>query len=321
MKQDLSLSSSINVKDKRESKITKVFKNNFSLLAMCIPAIILLIVFNYIPMFGLVLAFKKFNVSQGIMGSPWAGLDNFKYFFESMYAWRVTRNTVGLNAIFIITGTIGAIGVALMYNELSKRYLLKFFQTTLFFPHFLSWVVIAFMVYAFLKADMGILNKFLNQIGVKAPDWYSNPLYWPYIFTTMNFWKHVGYNSLIYFAGIIGISEEYYEAAKIDGATKFQMIRKITIPMITPLIIVIVLISIGKIFYADFGMFFQLTRDVGLLLPSSDVIDYYVYRTLRQTGDINMSAAAGFYQSIVGFFLVIITNYVVKKINPDNALF
>lgn len=299
----------------------KIFKNNFPLLAMCIPAIILLIIFNYIPMFGLVLAFKKFNVAEGIFGSPWAGIENFKYFFESMYAWRVTRNTVGLNAIFIVTSTIGAVCVALMYNELTKRYLVKFFQTTLFFPHFLSWVVVSFMVYAFLKVDGGILNKFLISIGIEAPDWYSNAGYWPYIFTIMNFWKHVGYTSLIYFAGIIGISEEYYEAAKLDGASKFQMVRKITIPMITPLIIIMVLISIGKIFYADFGMFFQLTRDVGLLLPSSDVIDYYVYRTLKQTGDVNMSAAAGFYQSVVGFVLVMITNFVVKKINPDNALF
>lgn len=299
----------------------KLFRNNLPLLAMCMPAILLLIVFNYIPMAGLVMAFKKFNVVDGIFGSPWAGIDNFKFFFESMYAWRITRNTLGLNFIFIVTLLFGAITVALIINEISKRSLVKLFQTTMFFPHFLSWVVVSFALYSFLNMDLGILNKALGAFGIESPDWYANYKYWPFILTFMNAWKHVGYYSLIFYAGIIGISEEYYEAAKIDGATKMQMVNKITIPLIVPLIVVIALVQIGKIFYADFGMFFQLTRDVGVLLPATDVIDYYVFRTLRQTGDINLSAAAGFYQSIVGLFLVLLTNFIVKKVNPENALF
>jgi putative aldouronate transport system permease protein len=299
----------------------KIFKNNLPLLLMCLPAVILIIMFTYLPMFGITIAFKDFNVAKGLFGSDWVGFKNFKFFFTSLYAWRITRNTLGLNLIFIMLLLFSAVGIALMLNEIRKRVYVKFFQTTMFFPHFLSWVVVTYMVYAFLNIELGILNNVIEKIGYESIDWYADYRYWPFILTFLHIWKHAGYFSIIFYAGIMGISSEYYEAAKIDGATKLQMIRKITIPLLMPIIVIVTLLQIGRIFYADFGLFFQVTRDIGMLYPVTDVIDTYVYRALRVTGDIGMASAAGFYQSIIGFCLVLTTNLVVKKINSENALF
>lgn len=298
------------------------FKSNFELLILSIPAVILLIAFNYIPMFGIIVTFKDYRYDKGFWGSEWAGLKNFEFFFTSQDAWRVTRNTLGLNALFIIIGISVSIAFAIMLNEITKRIFVKFYQTTMFFPYFLSWVVVSYMLFAFLNERYGMLNSLLRDIGIETPSWYTEPAYWPAILVLAYIWKNVGYYSIIFYAGIMGNSEnEYYEAAAIDGATKTQMIRKITIPLLTPLITVITLLQIGRIFYADFGMFYFLPQDIGMLYPVTDVLDTYVYRALRKTGEIGMASAAGFYQAVVGLLLVSATNYLVRKFNKENALF
>lgn len=299
----------------------EMVKKNSSLLIMSLPAIIAIFLFNYLPMFGIIIAFKKFRADKGIWGSKWSGLDNFKFFFTSQDAWRVTSNTVGFNFIFIVLCLVFSVLFAIMLNEISKRAFVKFYQTVFFFPYFLSWVVVGFMLFSFLNANLGILNGFLGLFGVEAINWYNKPSCWRGILTFSYVWKNVGYFSVIYYAGIMGISSEYYEAAAIDGANKFQMIRKITLPLLSPVITIMVLLQIGKIFYADFGMFFFLPRNIGTLYAATDVIDTYVYRALRVTGDIGMASAVGFYQAIVGFILVVLANWIVKKFNPDNALF
>lgn len=306
---------------KIKSSRSKRFKKISPLLIMCLPAVVAIFLFNYLPMIGIVIAFKKFKPAKGIWGSPFIGFDNFKFFFTSQDAWRITRNTVGLNFIFILGCLIISVAFAIMLNEITKRAFVKFYQTVFFFPYFLSWVVVGFMLFSFLNSNLGMLNNFLGIFGIDPINWYNKPSYWPGILTFSFLWKNVGYYSVIYYAGIMGINHEYYEAAAIDGANRFQMIRKITLPLLSPVITVMVLLQIGKIFYADFGMFFFLPRNIGTLYATTDVIDTYVYRALRVSGDIGMASAVGFYQSIVGFLLVVIANWMVRKFNEDNALF
>ena len=294
---------------------------NPALLAMAAPATLLFLVFNYAPMLGIVIAFKRLRVDKGFLGSPWVGFDNFRFFFESQDAWRITRNTVLLNSLFIIVGLAVALALALMLFELRSRLALKIFQTVFFFPFFLSWVVVGYMLYAFLNIELGIGNRLLEYFGIHAVSWYTSPEYWRFILVSIYVWKSSGYFAVIYYSGILGIDGEYYEAAAIDGANKLQVIFKIILPLLSPVITVVVLLQIGKIFFADFGLFYFTTRDIGNLYPTTDVIDTYVYRSLRVTGDIGMASAAGFYQSVVGFFLVVVSNLVVRKTNPDNALF
>jgi putative aldouronate transport system permease protein len=294
---------------------------NPALLAMAAPATLLFLVFSYAPMLGIVIAFKRLRVDKGFLGSPWVGFDNFRFFFESQDAWRITRNTVLLNSLFILVGLAVALALALMLFELRNRLALKFFQTVFFFPFFLSWVVVGYMLYAFLNIELGIGNSLLKFLGLSPVSWYTSPEYWRFILVFIHVWKSSGYFAVIYYSGILGIDEEYYEAAAIDGANKLQVIFKIILPLLSPVITVVVLLQIGKIFFADFGLFYFTTRDIGNLYPTTDVIDTYVYRSLRVTGDIGMASAAGFYQSIVGFLLVVVSNLVVRKTNPDNALF
>jgi len=303
------------------SKRFKDFKKNSALLFMALPAMILVLIFNYIPMLGIIVAFKNFRYDKGFWGSEWVGLENFKFFFTSLDAWRITRNTVCLNALFFSTGLIVSVALALMLHEITKKAFVKFCQTAYFFPYFLSWVVVGYTLFAFLNMRLGILNSLFKIIGLQPVHWYLKPEYWPAILVLVYLWKTVGYFSVIYYAGLMGIDPAYYEAAAIDGATRWQMITKISIPLITPLMVIIMLLQIGRIFYADFGMFYQLPRDIGMLYPTTDVIDTYVFRALRVTADIGMSAAAGFYQAIVGLILIGTANYLVRRINPENALF
>jgi len=303
------------------SKKFRDFKKNSALLFMALPAIILVLIFSYIPMFGIIVAFKDFRYDKGFWGSAWIGFENFRFFFTSLYAWRITRNTVCLNALFFSAGLVVSLAFALMLHEITKRWFVKFCQTAYFFPYFLSWVVVGFTLFAFLNMRLGILNDFLKTIGLQPVHWYIKPEYWPAILVLVYLWKSVGLFSVIYYAGLMGIDPAYYEAAAIDGATRWQMITKISIPLITPLMVIIMLLQIGRIFYADFGMFYQLPRNIGMLYPTTDVIDTYVYRSLRVVGDIGMSAAAGFYQAVVGLILIGSANYLVRRINPENALF
>ncbi|MBN2984718.1 MULTISPECIES: ABC transporter permease [Cohnella] len=288
---------------------------------LALPAILLLFTFQYLPMGGIVLAFKNFRYDLGVWGSEWAAFDNFKFFFTSADAWRVTRNTIGLNFIFIVVGTIGSVAVAILLSEVHRKWLKQFYQTTMFFPYFLSWPVVALIVYAFLNIDLGILNKGMEWLGLEAVSWYSEPQVWPFVLTAVHFWKYVGHGAIIYYAGIMGFDRTYYEAAAVDGATNGQMRRYLTVPMLAPLVIIMFLISLGNIFHAEFGLFYMVTQDSGILYSTTDVIDTYVYRSLRTIGDIGMASAVGLYQSVVGFVLIVLVNVLIRKHSKENALF
>ncbi|MCL6458473.1 MAG: ABC transporter permease subunit [Gorillibacterium sp.] len=289
---------------------------------MMLPAIIILVINNYIPMLGTIIAFKDVNYQKGILASDWVGLDNFKYLFATDTATRMIRNTLAYNTAFILLTLVISVAFAVMFNEMRNRLLSKFHQSAMFLPYFLSWVVVSYLVYGFLSTDHGFVNKtLLPFFGMQPIEWYSDAKYWPVILILVKLWKEIGYTTVIYMAGILGIDHEYYEAALIDGATKWQQIRKITIPLIAPVIIVMTLLQIGRIFNADFGLFFQVTRNAGALYSTTQVIDTYVYQTFLAIGDIGMSSAAGLVQSIVGFLLIFLANLLVRRISKEDALF
>nr|WP_233269968.1 sugar ABC transporter permease [Heyndrickxia camelliae] len=303
----------------------ELYKNRVWLL-MVLPGTIWFLLFSYLPMFGTVIAFKNFRYDpngffSSIFNSEWVGFDNFKFLFSTNDAFVITRNTVLYNAIFIILGLILGVGIAIVLSELANKKLSKVYQTGMLFPHFLSWVVVSYFVYTFLSADRGLINNLLEWFGGHPISWYNQSKYWPFILVIVNMWKGVGYGSIVYLAAIVGIDRTYYEAAMIDGATKWKQIRHVTIPMITPLIVILTILNVGKIFNSDFGLFYQVPRDSGPLFSTTNVIDTFVYRGLTTMGDIGMSTAAGLYQSAVGFILVLLTNYIVKKIDKEYALF
>jgi putative aldouronate transport system permease protein len=279
-----------------------------------------MLIFAYLPMFGLILAFKDYRFDKGFFGSDWVGFSNFRFFFASETAWVVTRNTVLYNVAFILIGLVFALAFAILLTELSRRWL-KIHQTALFLPYFLSWVVVSYITMGFFDHNQGYINQFLSGLGVEPISWYFEAAYWPMILIAVNLWKGIGFSTLVYYAGIMGIDNSYYEAAKIDGATKFQMATRITLPLLSPLVCILLILSIGSLFGADFGLFYFVTQDSSFLYPITDVINTYVYRALRTIGDIGMSTAVGMYQSVVGFFLVIGANWIIKKINDENALF
>ena len=303
---------------KKRKKINKAAIQDYILAA--IP-MLYIFVFSYLPMVGIVIAFKNYRYDKGIFGSDWVGLRNFEFFFSSNDFVRITRNTLILNTIFIVVGIVAAVMVAIiLYGVLSKTKI-KIFQTILITPHFLSWVVVGYMVYGFLNTRYGVVNQILMLLGLDKIDWYSKPEAWPFILTVASVWKHVGMDSVTYFAALMGIDSSLIEAAKIDGATRWQVRRHVILPCLIPIISILTILKIGNIFRADFGLFYQLPRDIGLLYETTDVIDTYIFRTMRVIGDMGMSSAAGLLQSIVGFVMVIATNYVSKKIDPDNGLF
>lgn len=293
-----------------------------ALWLMALPGIIYLLLNNYLPMFGTIIAFKNINYAKGIWKSDWVGFKNFEYLFSTSDAFIITRNTLLYNTVFIVITLICSVSLAIMLNEVRKQLAKKFYQSALLLPYFLSAVIVAYLVYSLLSSEYGFLNKIVLPIFGQDPvSWYNEPKYWPYILVIVNTWKGVGYSCVIYIAAIVGIDNEYYEAAKIDGASKWQQIRHITVPLLMPVITTMVLLSIGRIFYADFGLFYQVPLDSGMLLPVTNVIDTYVYRGLLQLGDLGMSSAAGLYQSLVGFVLVLVSNAIVRKFNRDQALF
>ncbi|MNZ55212.1 putative multiple-sugar transport system permease YteP [compost metagenome] len=289
---------------------------------MVIPGVIYLFVNNYLPMFGLIIAFKDVNFSKGILASDWIGFKNFEYLFKTSDALLITRNTLLYNSIFILVNTVIAVGIAVLLNEVKRKFFARFYQSIVLIPYLISMVIVGYLVLALLSGETGFINKqLLPLLGLEAVSWYSEPQHWPIILTIVNIWKNVGYLCIIYLAAIIGIDPEYYEAATIDGASKWQQIRAITVPLIAPVITIMTLLQIGRIFYSDFGLFYQVPLNTGALLSTTNVIDTYVYRALMNLGDIGMSSAAGLYQSVVGFVLVLLSNYIVSKRNRDNALF
>lgn len=292
-------------------------KKTRTLTLLTLPALILLLLFNYLPIFGLAYAFKDYRYDKGFWGSDWVGFENFEFFFQSSDAFTVTRNTILYNVIFIASTLIGAVVFAVILNEITSRKAVKFYQNVMFFPYFLSYAVVAFIVYAFLNVDYGVLNSLLGE----KVNWYSEQQYWPFIIPLVNFWKNVGYNTIIIYASLIGIDSSYYEAAAVDGATRGQVIRHVMLPLLRPIVIMLGLIMVGKIFYGDFGLFYMVPQNAGILYPVTDVIDTYVYRCLRALGDVGMSTAVGLYQSVVGFILVVIANKITRKYSEESALF
>ncbi|WP_405083167.1 ABC transporter permease [Paenibacillus chitinolyticus] len=293
---------------------------------MVLPGTIWFLFFSYLPMAGMVIAFKQYRYSRdgfwaSIVESKWVGLQNFKFLFSTNDAYIITRNTLLYNTVFIIVGLVLSVLLAIVLSEIVNKRLAKIYQTGMFLPYFLSWVIVGYFVFSFLSFDKGLVNKVGAMFGVDPIQWYNNPTYWPLIIILVFLWKSVGYNSVVYLAAIMGIDKSLYEAAMIDGASKWQQIRNITIPMLKPLMTILTLLAIGRIFYADFGLFYQVPRDSGTLYSVTNVIDTYVYRGLKTTGEIGMSTAAGLYQSLVGFILVITSNYIVRKFNKENALF
>lgn len=289
---------------------------------MVLPGVLYLLINNYLPMGGMIIAFKNINWSKGILGSPWAGFSNFTYLFKTKDALVITRNTIGYNAVFIVIGTTLAIAVAIILNEIRSQRAKKFYQTVFLLPYLISMIIVSYLVYALLSIESGFINRgILQPLGLSGIQWYQTPKYWPAILIIVNTWKLFGYNCIIYYATLVGIDHGYYEAAVIDGASRWQQVRFVTLPSLTPTIITLTLLAIGRIFYSDFGLFYQVPMDSGPLYDVTNTIDTYVYRGLVKLNDIGMSSAAGVYQSLVGFLLVLGANWLVRKVDTDNALF
>lgn len=295
-------------------------KNKLSYLLM-LPAGIYTLLFGYCTLPYIVIAFQNYNYTKGIFGSEFVGLKNFEFFFRSNRAALVTFNTVYLNFFFIVVGTLASVLLALLLNEIRGKRYLKATQSMLLFPNFLSWIIVNYIVFALLSTEYGWINQIVKAFGQTPVSMYSSADSWPLILVVVKTWKSAGINSVIYMATIVGIDESYYEAAKIDGATKLQQIRYITMPLLAPTICILTLLAIGKIFYGDFQMIYSLVGDNGILLQRTDVIDTFVYRALRQTGDPSGAMAVGLYQAAVGFVLVFGSNFLAKKYFPGGAIF
>lgn len=306
----------------RKASLIYNIKKYKALLLLMIPGFLVVLINNYFPMFGVLIAFKRLDYSLGILKSPFVGFQNFKFLFSTEDAFRITRNTILYNLVFIFIGLLLSVMIAVALNEIKNRHMSKLFQTVIILPYFMSFVVIGYIVFAFLNPEYGYFNKtILHVFGLKDILWYSEPKYWIFILPIVNFWVYAGFNSIIYLASIAAIDCEMYEAAYVDGATKWQQIKSITVPMLFPVMMVLTLLNLGNIFKGNFNLFFQVPLDSPAVYATTDVIDTYVYRALLHVGDISMSSAAGLYQSVVGFATVYITNMIVRKIDPSNALF
>ena len=306
----------------KKGKKKNALKEYWPLYLMMLPALLYLLINNYIPMAGMVIAFKKLNFAKGIWASPWAGLKNFKFLFASKDAWIITRNTLLYNVAFILVNMVVGIAIAILITEVRNTKLKKVYQSAILLPFLMSMVILSYIVYALLSAENGLVNNsILPLFHIDSIQWYQEPKYWPVILIIANCWKGVEYGCLIYIASLIGIDPSFYEAARLDGASKWQEITKITLPSLVPTIITLLLLSIGRIFYSDFGLFYQVPMNSGVLFPTTNVIDTYVYRALIEQGNISMSSAAGVYQSLVGFCVVMLSNWIVRKVDKDQALF
>ena len=298
------------------------WKRWLPLYLMMAPGLIYIFINNYIPMFGTIIAFNHINYQKGILGSDWVGLKNFKFLFATNDAWVITRNTLLYNLAFIVINTVVGIILAIFICDVVSKKLKKLYQSAVLLPYLMSIVIISYIVFAFLSTENGMVNNsLLIPFGKNPISWYAEPKYWPFILILVNVWKGVGYGCLIYISAINGIPKDYYEAANLDGAGKWKQIRCITLPSLVPSVITLTLLSIGRIFYSDFGLFYQVPLDSGTLYSTTNVIDTYVYRALIKLGNVGMSSAACLYQSVVGFVLVLTANLIVRKVSKENALF
>jgi putative aldouronate transport system permease protein len=292
------------------------------LFLMALPGILYFVINNYLPMAGLIVAFKNYNFQEGIWGSKFIGFENFRFLFRTKDAFIITRNTILYNLGFIFFNTVFSVIVAIVLNEIYSKFAARFYQTVILMPYLISMIIVAYLAFSFLSVDQGFIDKTLIPLmGGKSIGWYAETKYWPVILNVVNLWKSFGFYTVIYYSAVVGIDHTLYEAAELDGANKLQSVFTITIPHIMPVISVMVLLAIGRIFYSDFGLFYRVPMNSGPLFSVTNVIDTYVYRGLIVLGDIGMTAAAGLYQAVVGFILVFTTNMIVRKVNPENALF
>ena len=296
-------------------------KKNRSLFLMLLPSVVLVIVLAYLPMAGLVLAFKNYRFNLGVFGSEWNGIENFRYLFSSGTGWLITKNTIVFNLINLATSQILAILIAIFISEINRRLFKKVTQSLIFLPYFISWVIVGTFVFAIFNYETGLLNSLLTAVGAEPVNVYDMPRIWPVIIACFNAWKWCGYNSVIYIAAIAGVDAEIYEAAAVDGANIFQRIHRIMLPSIFPTVITMLLLNIGRILRGDFEMFYQIVGNNGQLYNATDVVDTFVFRSLLQNSNLGMSAAASLYQSLLCFIIIMLVNYIVKRIDDSYALF
>lgn len=310
-------------KEEPKRRHTRWRKQDTELTLLALPTTIWYILFCFLPMFGIIIAFKNFKISGGflsnVFNSPWAGWKNFEFLFKSNDAWVTIRNTLGYNLVFILLGILIPVTLALMIGRLHNRRASKVYQTMMFLPYFLSWVVVSAVIWAFLSFDKGIANQMLNQMGAESVNWYMEPKYWPYFLIFMNVWKGIGYGMVVYLATITGIDSTYYEAAVIDGASIWQQTKYITLPMMKLVIVMMFILAVGRIFYTDFGLFYQVPRDSNSLFNVTTTLDVLVYKQLK-TATVGMASAAAFVQSVMGCITILLANWIVRRIDPESAM-
>ena len=289
---------------------------------MMLPGLLYILINNYLPMAGIVVAFKKVNYRLGLFASPWNGIDNFKFLFKSGSLGTMLRNTILYNVVFIVIGTVLAVAVAIMLNEIRQKFASRLYQTLILMPYLMSMVIVSYLVFAFLSGETGYINNsILKPLGLQPISFYQEQAYWPFILVFVHTWKNIGFTSIVYFAAVVGISKELYESASVEGATKLQQIRHITLPSLKPTVITTFILSISKMFFSDFGLFYQVPKNSGILYPVTQTIDTYVYNALMNQNNPGMSAAAGFIQSIAGCILVILANALIRRISREDAMF
>ncbi len=295
--------------------------DSYELLLLALPGIILTIVFCYLPMGGVIIAFKNFNPNLGILGSKWVGFDNFKFFFMSNDFVRLMRNTVLYSLWFLIIDNITAIGLAILFYNVQKKWALKFYQTSAILPSFMSIVLISYIVYLFLNPAAGMLNKVIGIFGGQGVNWYAEPGYWPAILSVVEVWRSIGMGCLLYYATMVGIDENLFEAAKIDGANKIRQIIHIMLPELSALICLKLIMGVGGLIGGDFGLFYQIPRNVGVLYETTDILATYTFRALQTGSSMGRTAAIGLFSSIAGVILIVISNGIIRRIDPEKSMF
>lgn len=305
-----------------KKSLGKRLRKHWPYYIMALPGLIYLFCNNYMPMFGILLAFKKLDVTKGILGSEWVGFKNFEFLFKNKTILNILSNTILYNLLFLALGMVLAIALAILLNEVRSARLNKFYQSAILIPYVISWVIASYLVYTFLAYDVGIINSTIfKPFGIKPLNWYMKSQYWPFILTFCYLWKNIGYMMIIHYSSIVGISKDYYEAAYLDGATKWQSIKYITLPLIKTTVITLLILNLGRIITSDFGLFYQIPKNSGALYKVTQTLDVYVYNALMGNNDFSLSSAASVFQSVVGFVFVLVTNAVARRYSKDSAIF
>ena len=308
--------------DTTKKNRNKRLKKYAPLYLLAIPSMLYLIINNYLPMGGLILAFKQYSFARGILNSPWNGIENFTFLFGSKWAGIMFRNTICYNILFLVLNTVVAIFIAILLSEITSERRKKFYQTVILIPYLMSTVLVGYLVFAFFSGSNGFINmSILAPLGIEPVSWYTEKKAWPFILTIVQLWRSFGFQSIVYYATIIGFDKSLFEAAAIDGATVWQQIKSITLPLLKPTVIILTIMGLGRMFNSDFGLFYQVPQNSGMLYDATTTIDTFVYRTLMMDHDIGRSMAAGFLQSILGFTVVMISNGMVRRIDKDSAMF